>query len=199
MIVYGTKATLIKSDYITEPCPNCKTNSSIQINIYQRYAHIFWIPFFPIGKTGVSVCAHCKQVLKSKDMPASLRLSYENLKLQSKIPIWNFAGIGIVAVIVIAVIISDNQTTKKINQLVMAPKAGDVLQIKVKEDNYTLYKVTRIYKDSVYLVIANFQTNQQDDLDNIATKGYDTVENALSKAEYTGLNTDEKILDIDRK
>ena len=199
MIVYGSKATLLKSEFISEPCPNCNTNNTMQMSIYQRYAHIFWIPFFPIGKIGVSACSNCKQVLKDKNMPASLKLSYENLKSQTQPPIWNFAGLGIVAVIAIAVTINDNQTKKKVSRLVLTPKPGDVLHIKEKDTSYTLYKLTKVTKDSVYLVTCKYQTDQESGLDDLEGKGFDTVENALSRSEFAGMNTDEKILDIDRK
>jgi len=199
MIVYGNKATLLKSEFISEPCPNCNTNNSLQMSVYQRYAHIFWIPFFPIGKIGVSACSNCRQVLKDKNMPASLKLNYENLKSQTQIPIWNFAGLGVVAVITLSVMISDNQTKKKVNNLVLAPKPGDVLHIKEKDTSYTLYKLTKVTKDSVYLVTCKYVSDQEDGLNDLAAKGFDTVENALSRAEFVGMNTNKKILDIDRK
>jgi hypothetical protein len=199
MIVYGSKATLLKSEFISEPCPNCNNNNSIQMSVYQRYAHIFWIPFFPIGKMGVSACSNCRQVLKDKNMPASLKLSYQNLKSQTRTPVWNFAGLGIVAVIAVSVMVNDNQTKKKVSRLILTPKPGDVLHVKEKDTSYTLYKLTRVTKDSVYLVLCKYESDQENDLDNLEAKGFDTVENALSRSEFVEMNTNEKILDIDRK
>jgi hypothetical protein len=199
MIVYGSKATLLKSEFISEPCPNCNNNNSIQMSVYQRYAHIFWIPFFPIGKMGVSACSNCRQVLKDKNMPASLKLSCQNLKSQTRTPVWNFAGLGIVAVIAVSVMVNDNQTKKKVSRLILTPKPGDVLHIKEKDTSYTLYKLTRVTKDSVYLVLCKYESDQENDLDNLEAKGFDTVENALSRSEFVEMNTNEKILDIDRK
>jgi hypothetical protein len=199
MIVYGSKATLLKSEFISEPCPNCNNNNSIQMSVYQRYAHIFWIPFFPIGKMGVSACSNCRQVLKDKNMPASLKLSYQNLKSQTRTPVWNFAGLGIVAVIAVSVMVNDNQTKKKVSRLILTPKPGDVLHVKEKDTSYTLYKLTRVTKDSVYLVLCKYESDQENDLDNLEAKGFDTVENALSRSDFVEMNTNEKILDIDRK
>jgi hypothetical protein len=199
MIIYGTKAPLLKTEYAGIPCPNCKTNHSIQISIFQRYAHVFWIPFFPIGKTGVSVCGNCRQVLKLKEMPADLRLSYDNLKLQTKTPIWTFSGLGIVAVIAIGVTIHGQQNEKKIANLINKPKAGDIAQIKEKENQYTLYKVVDVKKDSVYLVINKYQTDDENDISNLEVKGFDTAVNAISKPAYAAMYKDNKILDIDRK
>jgi hypothetical protein len=69
------------------------------MHLFQRYAHVFWIPLFPIGKTGVSQCSHCKQILKLKEMPFALRLSYENMKSQTTTPFWVFSGSAVIAVI----------------------------------------------------------------------------------------------------
>lgn len=198
MIVYGTRAKLIRSEYVAGQCPNCGTNNSIYMSVFQRYAHIFWIPFFPVGKTGVSVCAHCKQTLNSKIMPADPRFSYDNLAMQSQTPIWSYSGLGIVALIVMGVTANQKHTSKKINEYVMAPKAGDVLHVKLKDTVFTLFKISRVEKDSVYILMANYQSDQEEDLDEIAGKGYDTVENAVSKEGLINMNKDEKILDIER-
>lgn len=71
----------------------------MNVYVFQRYAHIFWIPFVPIGKTGASQCSHCKQVLKLKQMPGPLRLAYDNVALRTKIPFWTFIGAGLVALV----------------------------------------------------------------------------------------------------
>ena len=69
--------------------------------VFQKYAHIFWIPFFPLGKSGASQCGHCQQVLKAKQMPSDVRLAYDNVAAKAKIPYWTFAGVAIIAIIII--------------------------------------------------------------------------------------------------
>ena len=101
MIIYGWRATQVANESIAESCPSCKNQNALQMFVFQRYAHIFWIPMFPIGKSGASQCGHCKQVLKSKQMPADVKLAYENVAAQAKIPYWTFAGLAIIAVLVI--------------------------------------------------------------------------------------------------
>jgi len=199
MIIYGTRATLLKSELIFEPCPNCQTTNSVQIGVYQRYAHVFWIPFFPIGKTGVSACGHCQQVLKSGQMPPALKLVYDNVKARTRIPVWHFSGLFLVALIVIAVIISDQKRGEKVGKYILAPKVNDVYEVKEKDEKYTLYKVQRIAGDTVFFVVNKYQTNQETGLDDLKSKEYDmTVQYGLVRSKLQEMNSKDEIIDIDR-
>ena len=200
MIVYGTRAVRQKTEYIYDPCPNCRAANSIQMNVYQRYAHVFWIPFFPIGKTGVSVCESCRQVLQLKQMPESLRPAYENVKSNTRIPIWTFIGAFLIAGGIVAGVISENQKAEKVGKLILAPKMDDVFEIKLKDEQFTLYKVTKVERDTVYFIINKYVTNQESDLDNLETKGYDeSTTYGISIPKLVAMNKADKILDIERK
>jgi len=37
------------------------------MSIFGRYAHIMWIPFFPVGKTQVAECTRCKRTYDKTD------------------------------------------------------------------------------------------------------------------------------------
>ena len=126
MVIYGTKATQLAKETVTEKCQNCGTQNSIEIYVFQKYAHIFWIPLFPTGKTAVSECSHCKQVLKQKEMPAALKASYDNIKVQSKTPIWTFSGLALLAVLISFGVYSDNQNSARNAKLILEPQAGDI-------------------------------------------------------------------------
>ncbi|GGA97126.1 zinc-ribbon domain-containing protein [Puia dinghuensis] len=101
MIIYGWKSIQLSREPVAESCPHCQNYNTLTVYVFQKYAHVFWIPFFPIGKTGASQCAHCKQVLKSKQMPPTLRLAYDNVATQAKTPYWTFVGVAILAVVIV--------------------------------------------------------------------------------------------------
>jgi len=101
MIIFGRRTILLLTQYILGTCHYCSNRDTLQMNIFQRYLHIFWIPVVPIGKTGVSQCAHCKQVLTMSQMPDDLKLSYDNLKLEAKTPWWAFSGLFLIGVFVL--------------------------------------------------------------------------------------------------
>lgn len=198
MIVYGRKSTLIKSELVAGQCPNCNANYSVQMSVFQRYAHIFWIPCFPIGKTGISACGNCKQVLKLNQMPNDLKLSYDNLASQAKSPIWTFSGLGIAAIIAASIAISDGRDTKLKNQYVLSPRKGDVLQ--VKEDTvYTLYKILDVSKDSVYFVANTYQTDLTGSISDIENRPYDTTEYVIPKSKLIEMNNNDRINEILRR
>ena len=202
MIIYGTKAKLLKSEITADQCPNCNTANSIQMNVFQRWAHIFWIPFFLIGKTGVSQCLNCRQVLKLKEMPASLKLSYDNLKTQTKIPVWTFAGCFLIVIGSIFFFISEKQKAKKVNEWVLSPQKNDVFHIKLKNDHYTLYRVNKVSNDSVYLALNKYESDREDGLDDVEAKGdtaYDSAQEGIAKPFLIEMAKEGTILDIERK
>lgn len=197
MIVYGRKSRLLKAEFVHEKCPNCKTPFSVQMNVYQKYAHIFWIPFFPIGKTGISVCSNCRQVLKLNDMPELLRTDYDNLESTTKTPLWAFSGLGLIAVIAIAITINTNNDNKQRNQYVLSPKKGDIIEVKT-DTVYGLYKLMDISKDSVLFVTSKYETNDESDVTNITSKGFDTITYVMPRSKLVELNNSDKIIQIDR-
>jgi hypothetical protein len=202
MIIYGTKAKQVAKEIISEKCTNCGTQMSIDMHVFQKYAHIFWVPLFPIGKTGVSQCDHCKQVLKSNEMPSSIKIAYENLKGQSKTPIWMFSGLALIALIIISGTISSRNKDEKNAKLILAPQKGDIFEIKTKEKQYTIYKVDEVTTDSVFILVNSFETNLLKGLKDIKSKGESSFINdayGFSKKELKKMLEDGEILDIDRR
>ena len=172
------------------------------MHVFQKYAHVFWIPFFPMGKTGVSQCDHCKQVLKLKEMPASLTASYDNLKSQTKTPIWMFSGLALVAVLITIGVINDKKKDEKNAQLILTPQSGDIFEIKTKDNQYTLYKIDQIQGDSVFVRVNNYETNKATGIDDLKKKGdnaYSEEVLGLSKSELKVMLDKGEIIDVDRK
>lgn len=199
MIVYGTKSKELAKEILTDTCQNCGTQKSIDMYIFQKYAHIFWIPFFPIGKTGLSQCDHCKQVLKLKEMPENLTASYDNLKAQTKTPIWMFSGLALIAILITFVVISDKKKDEKNAQLIVNPQAGDIFEVKTKDNQYTLYKVEQVEDDSVFIIMSMYEANKKSSLNNLKKKDYTIDTYGFSKSELKEMLNNGEILDIDRK
>jgi hypothetical protein len=198
MIIYGTNSKLLITQQITETCPNCNTNNTMHISVYQKWAHIFWIPTFPIGKAGGSYCESCNQVLKPKNMPADIRLNYDNIKAQSSLPIWTFSGIGVIVLIAIAVFIFNKQKAQKVTQMIPSIQKGDIMHMKLEDNAYTLVKVNRVKGDSVFLFLNKFQTNNLSGIDDLKSKGYDTLEEGFTIADLKAMDSREEIIDIER-
>ena len=201
MIVYGKKSKELASELLTSKCENCGTQHSIDMHVFQNYVHLFWIPFLPAGKTGISECAHCKQVLNLKEMPDLLKESYDCLKATTKTPIWTFAGIALVAVLMAIGIISDKKKDAKNAQLILTPQSGDVYEIKTTSNQYTLYKIDQVEGDSVFVRFSNFETNQSSGINELKQKGDSAYSDELlvfSKAELKQMLGKEEIRDVIR-
>jgi uncharacterized Zn-finger protein len=87
MIIFGTRTGKLKSPQTTAyDCSYCNTEKSVWYYFFQKYIHIFWIPVIPIGKTGSSVCSHCKQVLSANEMQENQKQEFLNTKKELKTP-----------------------------------------------------------------------------------------------------------------
>lgn len=50
MIIFGSKASNIGNFEVpNSKCAYCENESTQRISVFGKYAHIFWIPFFPMG------------------------------------------------------------------------------------------------------------------------------------------------------
>lgn len=199
MIIYGSRSKELAKEILMDKCQNCGKTNCIDMHVFQKYAHVFWIPFFPMGKTGVSQCDHCKQVFKLKEMPASLKASYENLKSNAKTPVWMFSGLALIAVLVTAMVISDKKKGEKNAQLILTPKAGDIFEIKTTDNQYTVYKVDQVQGDSVFIQPSNYEVNKLTGLNDLKKKEYSSDIFGVSKNDLKKMLEDGEIIDIDRK
>lgn len=156
MIIYGRRGTHLKSGRLSHvTCPQCGTTGSMTGSVFGQYAHIFWIPLFPIGKTGGTQCQHCKQVLKEKEMTPAVRAGYQGLVKETKVPIWNFAGLVIVAILITYGSYASGETAKVEEGYFKAPAKGDLYQVLV-EGNYTTFRVEEVNTDSLLVSWNNY-------------------------------------------
>ncbi|WP_299435725.1 zinc-ribbon domain-containing protein [uncultured Aquimarina sp.] len=152
MIIYGSRAVHIKSEQSkTAICPSCSTQGSLTLSVFRRHAHIFWIPLFPIGKKGISQCQHCKNVLKTKEMPEPIRREYDILKNKTKGPIWQFAGLGILIVLIAWGSYASAENKKLAGEYIASPMNGDIYEYKIETRSYSTLKVIAVSRDSVFV------------------------------------------------
>lgn len=161
MIIYGSRASHLLTQPVEGSCPACSTPNSLRMSIFGRYAHVYWIPLFPFGKTGASECGHCHSVLQPKEMTPALRQSYLELRRQARTPIWHFAGLLLVAAVVAWGLVV-NSTNRKDNQtFITAPHKGDLYHIKTDNGHYSLLKVADVTGNSVKLLANTYEIDQE--------------------------------------
>jgi hypothetical protein len=199
MIFYGSKGVHLHSEQAGGiKCSNCEQHSTHTISIFGKYAHVYWIPFFSIGKKGVSECNHCKITLEPKEMSEPLRLAYKNAKGNAKSPIWHWSGIGVIAAIIGLVAFNSSQHEKDVIVYINNPQLGDVYEYK-PNDFYSLLKVTSVSQDSVFVIANNYEMEMQSSLYKIDKESnYTTEPYGISKERIKELFESKEILDVDR-
>jgi hypothetical protein len=106
MIIFGSKATNIGNfDVPNSKCEYCQNDSTQRISVFGKYAHIFWIPIFPLGKKAVAECTHCKRTIEQKEFSSKLNELYQQNQSKAKRPFWHWLGLllvgGLLALITI--------------------------------------------------------------------------------------------------
>lgn len=105
MIIFGLRSGNIKQDENSlADCAQCGTEQSVHLHFYIRYFHIFWIPFIPLYKTGISQCKHCLQALNQKQMPSHLSSVYATSLKKAKTPIGYYSLLIVSALVLAAAI-----------------------------------------------------------------------------------------------
>ncbi|WP_400192864.1 hypothetical protein [Hymenobacter sp. B81] len=103
MIFFGTKASLAGTRPLPGvTCVSCG-NNALNAAVYSRYFHIYWIPTFPLKRTGMSVCSFCKQALEPTEMPASYQAPFQAAQASVGLPLKHFTGLFLIGALVLIV------------------------------------------------------------------------------------------------
>jgi hypothetical protein len=201
MIIYGKKMTALASENMMEKCQNCRTINSITLTLYQKYAHVFWIPFIATGKTAETICSNCKQILERKQFTPVITQYYETLKTKAKTPLWTLSGLCLLILFIIFIVFENKQNKVENTTYIAAPQKGDIYEVK-GNGHYTLYKVDQIVKDSVFVLVNQYETDKLTGLAGLKKKGdeaYTTDALMILKADLKTMLDTGEILDVDRK
>jgi hypothetical protein len=137
-------------------------------------------------------------VLKLREMPLYLMNAYGTVKAKTKTPIWTFVGLAIIAVLVLMEVNNSRKKDQNNSAFILAPKTGDVFEVKTKDNQYTLFKAVRVEADSVFVQINNYVADRSTALYKMKNKEYSPSVFALSKKELKEMFDKGNILDIDR-
>ncbi|UTW67552.1 zinc-ribbon domain-containing protein [bacterium SCSIO 12643] len=200
MIIYGTKpVNLLSKNSKNTTCPNCQTEGSITYHIYRKHAHIFWIPLFPLGKKGYSECSHCKNVLEPKEMPRNMQMELDIVKNEARGPIWQFAGLGIIAILFVWGGFASKQDKKMELQYLAAPAVNDVYEYKAEPGSYSTMKVVEVTSDSVFVAPNMYEISKMSKIYKIdKSENYSEDVYGISKIDLNKMYSDGKIFDINR-
>ncbi|WP_456438227.1 zinc-ribbon domain-containing protein [Psychroserpens sp.] len=201
MIFFGSRASRIKDGQINNvTCPNCENQTSMTYSIFGKYAHIYWIPAFPIGRENVVECNSCKRTFKLNELSEPIKQKFNREKEDAKTPIWYFSGIGIIAFLIALISYNSMQSDKENAIYIKEPAIGDVYSIKGSAFGYySTMKVTEVTQDSVFTIISDYEVGKKSGVNEVDKSEYytDQIEH-LSKEQLISMYESETIYDIDR-
>ncbi len=225
MIVFGHNNFKIKSTNSHElGLPSDAGFDGYQFEVRQRYAHLFWIPFFPIGKIYVMKIPGSSEMY---EMPESIRALVEAKLGKVRTPWYSFAlllialAVGFVAICGVAVEeikqkarVSDRE--EKIRLMIEYPTSGDYYSMDWYEDENgyrdirVVLKVQKYDENTVTIISMNEDLYQKcssydfyTDFDMVEGNNYNITtidKSALKEAVSTGYSTGDsrkKLGDLD--
>jgi len=195
MIFYGTRASNLKNGQIINiDCPNCQTNTSMTYSVFGKYAHVYWIPFFPISKITVAECNSCKKTFEYKELPEAIKTKFirEKEKSPVKTPIWMFSGLGIVVAIIGIVAFLNRKDDENTSLYAKNPKVGDVYYFELPEmkGHFSTLKITKISKDSIFVLSNSMEIDSKSDIGKIMEDKNYIYPESYSKVELKNLCKD---------
>lgn len=199
MIIYGTRSSHLHSEQLTqEKCPNCDAKGSVYAGIFSRYFHVFWIPFFPIGKSAVTQCQTCKHAMKEREMPVSFRNFISEAKSRIAVPRWHFSGLALVVLLVVWIAYTGSQSKEQEQVYIKSPKVGDVYRYKLA-NNYSTFKVVNVTEDSVVVYPNQYESTKMAGIYQIdKPENYMIIPMSYSLDELTSMYKEGTIYSIDR-
>ncbi|RAV97895.1 zinc-ribbon domain-containing protein [Pseudochryseolinea flava] len=200
MIIYGKRASHLKSVVIPNvACPNCKAENTIVLGTFSQYVHIFWIPVFSIGRTGISQCSNCKQSFEGSQLPLDFRAAYNNLLKETRIPIFHFIGAALIGTAILYGMYSSGETAKREADYFANPQKGDNYAVKIEDGYYTTFKVDSVASDTLYVYWNNMAVDKVTGLYKIRKdENYATEREAVVRTYLSELKTSNKIHEIVR-
>lgn len=200
MIFYGTSSSRLKDGQLSNvTCPNCENQTSMTYSVFGKYAYIYWIPIFPIGKTNVLECNSCKRTFKLSELSNQIKSKFE-LEKHKGVPLLHFSGLAVIATIIGFIMYSNSKDKENEAVYVTEPTIGDVYSIKSETPgHYSSMKVTKVTADSVFVLYNDYEIDRKSSIGEIdLEKNYTIQVDGYSKEEIVNLYKDELIYEIDR-
>lgn len=198
MIFFGTSSSTIKNGKLNfVKCPHCENEVTMNYTVFGRYAHLYWIPFFPVGKEIILESSHCRSTYKLKDLDQKTkdRFQQEIEKYPAKTPVFHFSAAITLALVVGFAFYMTNKKDDETLEYAKNPKVGDVYHYETPElkDHFSTLKITKITKDSIFVMLNRMEIDSKSSIDKILDEDNYVYPAAYSKGEMKGKTKDLEI------
>lgn len=132
-------------------------------------------------------------------MPEEFRQEANLLKAEVKAPIWQFGGLGLIAVLISVLIFSAQRSSKLNAEYIANPLVGDVYEFETESKFYSTLMLTEVSTDSIYFRLNEFETDKKTGIGDIdILKDYSLEEYSLSIKDAQAMYERHEIYDISR-
>lgn len=200
MIFYGTNGSHLHSEKVSNTkCNNCNEITPHTVSVYGRYTNIYLIPIFPLSKKVFSECDNCKITLEKKEMSEQLKLKANNIKRNTKNPLWYWSGMAFIFSVATYSFYTLYKHSQDVVTYVANPKKGDVIHY-FPSDFYSTLKIDKVTNDSIFVIQNNYEIESLDAVDKIdKDKNYTSEPYGISKEEYKKLYDTGEVKDVIRR
>lgn len=201
MVFFGSRASTIKSGRISNvTCPSCNTQTHMSYSVFGKYAHVYWIPLFPIGKKVIVECNHCKKTDNIKDFTEQIKSKYDLEKSGNSYPIWYFSGLALIAGLIAFGAYTSKQHDKDVAEYITSPQIGDVytLESNNRKGYHYAIRINTVTNDSVTALVSNMEYDTKKLKELNKDSNFSDVNYTFSKEELLKLYEEEIIEDINR-
>jgi len=187
------------TDVFGVKCKNCDARKSLELISYNRYMHIFFVPFVTSGKESRVLCNNCGAEYRVDIQPERIKELARSEQGLIKTPLWHFSGLGIVIALFITLIflkIRDNQFN---DIYIKSPKMGDVYSMDEGDGFYTTSKVTSVTQDSIFIKFNTHEVSEKRGLSELEKESeFFPFSIGYSRAEIEALYETDEIFSISR-
>ncbi|MCI1186869.1 hypothetical protein MON38_05515 [Hymenobacter sp. DH14] len=202
MILYGSKGAHLRTAPLPgTTCPACATPDGMKASVYSRYAHVYFIPSFPVSKTAVAQCDHCQQAWEEKNLPAQLQPAVRELRKSTRFPLWHWAGVGVLVLGLAGAAIAGRYHEHDRKAWLAAPHAGDIYTVHSPGDStkYSLLKVVSAKGNTVEVVGNDYETDDSSPVSELnSPEKYGKESQSLTVLDLQIMHNKGQLTDVDR-
>jgi len=178
-IFFQFKKRRIADSRVDAPCPSCGSTGTVQMLVAQKYSTVFFIPYAPMGQEAVAHCHNCGATFNKKTFTESLKQSYN--KITKRPPLWMYIGSGLSAAFMVFVVWLIVHMQRENERMALQPETGNVYDVRINDKVFTLFKVTAVKGDSIYLVQNQYTAGDYSGFDQLRDKPYQAEAHAVHK------------------
>ncbi|MCC3159034.1 hypothetical protein LJ737_17455 [Hymenobacter sp. 15J16-1T3B] len=204
MIIYGTNGSHVRTEPLPgASCPACRTANEMQVSVFSRYVHIYWVPLLPYGKPAVAQCQRCQADWELKQLPPeaeALKQAVRARKKATRAPWWQWSGAAVLALAGIWTADAAIRDGHDNEAFLAAPQVGDIYTLRDDSThNYTLLKVVQAQANTVEVVANEYETDNAQPIQKLNKPDYFGKETVtLTHLDLLSMKNKGQLTDVDR-